>query len=177
MNPRRVALALAALALAVAACGPAAESPSGVVRRALDLAAAKDLDGLRALACAGQEAAALERLGLPAADLEALLPGADLDALRAAVTIDVAELEVGDETISGDTATVEVAGDVGVTFDAVAIRPILERFLADQGRTLTDAQLDALIRGLERTGQAIPIRETLALAREDGAWRICATGD
>jgi hypothetical protein len=167
----------ALLAVVVAACGgstPAADSPEGVVAKALELVAAKDLDGLRELACAGQENELTNLLGLPMAIGAGVLPGLNTDELVDAVEIDVSDVKVGTATIDGEEATVPLSGDLGVTFDADAMRPILRTLLEGQGTSMTDEQLDALLRTLEAYGQAIPLDDqAISLIREGGAWKVC----
>jgi len=170
---RGLGVILLALLLAACASGPAADGPAGVVRTALDKVAAKDLDGLRALACAGQEDRIREQLGVPASVGLDLLPGIDTAALVDAVQFDVSKLKIGDPTVTGDVAVVPVKGDVGVTFDAVKMRPILKQVLAAQGTTMTDAQIDALLKGLAAYGQAVPLDQSIRLVREGGGWKIC----
>lgn len=159
----------------LAACGssPAADSPAGVVRTALDKVAAQDLNGLRTLACAGEEDRIRGQLGLPAGLGDAILPGLDAAALVDAVRLDVSKVTIGDATDFGSVAVVPVKGDVGVTFDAAKMRPILRQFLASQGTTMTDEQVDALLKGLAAYGQAVPIDQSIRLVREGGAWKIC----
>jgi hypothetical protein len=172
---RLVALALAAAGV-LAACSPSApaDSPTGVVKQAIDLAAAKDVDGLRALACAGQEAMIDEQLGLSGGmDLGALLPGLDMQALLDAVTVDVQELEAGEAVVNGDMAEVPVVGTVKVTFNKEAMRPILAQVLEQSGTTMTEDQLNALLDSLEAYGSDLPVDEVVGLVREDGAWKIC----
>jgi hypothetical protein len=171
-----VAPAVAAvLALTVVACAPAApaDGPVATVQQALARIAAKDLDGLRALACEGQEDLIREQLDLPGAMGSELLPGLDLEALRDAVELDVSELEVGEPAIEGDVAQVPVTGELEVTFDAEAMKPIIQPVLEAQGRDLSDEELDALLTTLEAYGQSIPIHHTVRLVREDGAWKVC----
>ena len=167
-------LALAA-AVGVAACSPAApaEGPGATVAQALERLAAKDLDGLQALACAGQEDAIREQLGLPDAVGEELLPGLDVDALLGAVRLDVSDVEAGEPMIEGDVAQVPVTGELQVTFDAEALKPILVPVLEAQGRDMTEEQLDALLETLEAYGQAVPVDESIRLVREDGDWKVC----
>ena len=167
-------LALAA-AVGVAACSPVApaEGPGATVAQALERLAAKDLDGLQALACAGQEDAIREQLGLPDAVGEELLPGLDVDALLGAVRLDVSEVEAGEPVIEGDVAQVPVTGELQVTFDAEALKPILVPVLEAQGRDMTEEQLDALLETLEAYGQAVPVDESIRLVREDGDWKVC----
>ena len=121
-RPGRVAVLarFAVIAVLVAACGggPATDSPAGIVRTALDRVAAKDVEGLRALACAGQEDLIRKQIGLPVALGQGLLPGIDTQALIDAVALDVSKVKVGDAAITGETAQVPVTGDLGVTFDA-----------------------------------------------------------
>ena len=174
--PRRSIVALAALVLTlVAACGSTApsDSPAGVVHAALDRVAAKDVPGLQKLACAGQEDLIRSQIGLPAGLGSDLLPGIDTAALIDAVKLDTSKVKVGDATVNGNVATVPVSGDLGVTFDAVAMRPILKKVLEAQGRTMTDAQLDAIVGGLQAYGQAVPITESIRLVHDTGTWKIC----
>jgi hypothetical protein len=179
---RFATLVVAFLAVVVAACatGPAPDGPSGVLRTALDRAAAKDVPGLQALACAGQQDAIANALGLPGlagADpsqaLGQLLPGVDVQALLDSAAVDVSKVRLGAEVVTGDAATVPVSGDVTVTFDKEKLRPILVAALAAQGRTLDDAELNALLDGLATAGQAFPVDRDVHLVREDGAWKVC----
>ena len=174
---RRLAgvVATISFALAVAACAPAApaEGPGAVVTDALAKVAAKDIEGLRPLACAGQEDRIRDQLGLPGGIGGELLPGLDTQALLDAVQLGVGGVKAGEAIIEGDVAEVPVTGTIKVTFDAAAMRPILRQVLDQQGTTMTDEQLDALLKTLEAFGQDVPVDQTVRLVREDGAWKIC----
>jgi hypothetical protein len=175
-RPFRLAIVALVLGLGLAACAPSAavDGPVGVVNQAIDLAAKKDIDGLRGLACAGQEAMIEDQLGLSSGfDMGSLMPGLDMQALLDAVSVDVKELEAGEAVIDGDTAEVPVAGTVKVTFDKAAMRPILQHVLEQNGTTMTDDQLDALLDSLESYGSDLPVDEVVGLVRENGAWKIC----
>ena len=165
------------LALAAAACSTgtptATDGPAGVVREALAKVSAKDVEGLRSLACAGQEDRVREVLGLATGGAAALIPGLDTQKLLDAVTLDVHAVTLGDPAISGDTANVPVGGSVKVTFDKEAMRPLLRQVLAQQGSSMTDAQLDALLTSLQSYGQDVPVNQTVRLVREGDAWKIC----
>jgi hypothetical protein len=176
--PRRrlvVAIAALAVALAVAACAPEApaDGPGAVVTAALAKVAAKDIEGLRPLACAGQEDRIRDQLGLPGGIGGELLPGLDTQALLDAVSLGVGDVKAGEAVIDGDVAEVPVTGTIKVAFDAAAMRPILRQVLDQQGTTMTDQQLDALLKTLESYGQDVPVDQTVRLVRESGAWRIC----
>ena len=175
-RPLRLVVAILAVVATLAACAPAApsDSPAGVVKQAIDLAAKKDLEGLRGLACAGQEEMIADQLGMTGAlDAGALLPGLDMQALLDAVRVDVQELEPGEAAVDGDSAEVPVIGTVKITFDKEAIRPVLRQVLEQNGTTMTDDQLSALLDSLESYGQDVPVDEVISLVREDGAWKIC----
>ena len=60
-----------------------------------------------------------------------------------------------------------------MTFDAAAMRPILRQVLESQGTTMTDEQLDALLKTLASYGQDIPLDQSVRLVRESGTWKIC----
>ena len=170
-----VALALLSLVLAVSGCGPggAGDGPGAIVNEALEMTAAKDVDGLRTLACAGQEDLIRDQLGLPGTVGAELLPGLDTQALLVAIRLDVSGIETGEPAIDGDVAQVPVSGTLKVTFDRDAMKPILRQVLEQQGATTTDEQLDALLGVLETYGQDVPIEQSVRLVREDGAWKIC----
>jgi hypothetical protein len=176
-SSRRLAALAAALVLVVAAaaCGPGAagDGPGATVDQALAKLAAKDVTGLRTLACAGQEDIIRDQLGLPASVGTELLPGLDTQAILDAVRLDVSGVKAGEPAIEGDVAQVPVSGTLKVTFDAAAMRPILVKVLAQQGTTMTDAQIDALLKTLEAYGQDLPVDQSVRLVRESGAWKIC----
>ena len=83
------------------------------------------------------------------------------------------DVKAGDAVIDGDVAQVPVTGTIKVTFDAVAMRPVLRQVLDQQGTTMTDEQLDALLKTLESFGQDVPVDESVRLVREGGTWKIC----
>jgi hypothetical protein len=161
--------------LAVAACAPVApaDGPDAVVGDALAKVAAKDIDGLRALACAGQADLIGDQLGIPGGVGGELLPGLDTQAVVDAIRLDVTGVKLGDAAIDGDTAQVPVTGTIKVTFDSAAMRPLLRQVLDNQGTTMTDEQLDALLKTLEASGQDVPVDQSVRLLREDGAWKVC----
>jgi hypothetical protein len=138
--------------------------------------AAMDLEGLSELACAGQEEKIRDQLGLPGGLGGELLPGLDTQELLDAIKLDVSDVTVGTATVDGDVAQVPVDGDLGVTFDAEAMRPILRELLGAQGESMTDDQLDALLGSLEAFGQSVPLDTDVRLVREDGAWKVCQAG-
>ncbi|HEY3335398.1 MAG TPA: hypothetical protein VGK16_09220 [Candidatus Limnocylindrales bacterium] len=172
-----IVLACLVLAAAVTACGtsaPPADSPGGVVQAALGKLAAKDIDGLKILACAGQEDLIRQQLGLAGVVAGAdLLPGLDTQALLDAVTLDVSGVKFGTAAIDGEVATVPVTGSVKATFDAARMRPLLKQVLERQGQSMTDDQLDALLKTLATYGQDVPVDQTIRLTKEAGAWKIC----
>jgi hypothetical protein len=164
------------LSLAAAACAPAAsaDGPGTVVSDALAKVAAKDVEGLRALACAGQADLIRGQLGLPAdAAGDELLPGLDTQAVVDAIRLDVTGVKMGDASIDGDVAQVPVTGTIKVTFDSATMRPLLRQVLEKQGTTMTDEQLDALLKTLAAYGQDVPVDQSVRLVREDGAWKVC----
>lgn len=173
---RAIGIALA-LALLAGACAPSAsaDGPGAVVEQALAMVEAKDVNGLRGLACAGQEDRIRDQLGLPGdAGLGTeLLPGLDTQALIDAVRMDTSRLTLGDAAIDGDVAEVPVSGNLKVTFDKAAMRPLLRKVLDQQGSTMTDEQLDALLGTLESYGQDLPLDQAVRLVREGGSWKIC----
>jgi len=158
---------------ACAAPGPAADSPAGVVRTAVDLAAKKDVASLKAVACAARQDTIQQLIGLPAGLGAAMLPGIDVAAVIDAVRLDASGVKVGAAVINGDEATVPVSGSVNVTFDKTVMKPILEKLMAARGTQMTSDQLDGLLQGLADYGQAVPIDQQVRVVREGGSWKAC----
>jgi hypothetical protein len=174
-RPPLIAALVLALLVGLAACGDGstATGPAAVVQDALGKLASKDLDGLQTLACAGQEDQIRQLLNLPAGSATALLPGVDMQAVLDAVRVDVSGVKIGDAAIDGDVAQVPLSGDVKVTFDSDTLRPIVRQLLDQQGATMSDEQLNALLLSLQAYGQDVPLNQTVRLVQESGAWKIC----
>src|SRR6187551_1257443 len=142
---RTLVMAVALLLAACSPAAPAADSPGAVVQEALTKLAAKDIDGLRTLACAGQEDRIRDQLGVPGVAAGAgaeLLPGVDTQAIFDAISLDVTAVTFGDPAIDGDVANVPVTGSVKVTFDSDKMRPVIKQLLEERGTPMSDAQLD-----------------------------------
>jgi hypothetical protein len=171
---RILLVALAILAAGCTPAAPAADSPGATVQAALGRLAARDVAGLAALSCAGQEDRIVEQLGIPGLGAGAeLIPGVDAQALVDAVTLDLADVRFGDPSMDGEVASVPVTGSVKVTFDEVRMRPMVKALLEQRGTPMNDEQLDALLKTLATYGQDVPIDETIRLVRQDGTWKIC----
>lgn len=169
---------LAAACSAGGGGGAAGGDPAAVVSDALTKVAAQDINGVAALACAGQADKVKSQFDL-SGQLGASLPGVDTGALASAVHIDTSAVKVGTPAITGDTATVPVTGSMKMTFDKAKLLPIFKQIMAAQGGSIqmTDDQISALIDNVAGSAGDIPLNETLNLKQENGAWKICDTGD
>jgi hypothetical protein len=178
----RILSAIVVVPMLLAACsggtgggaGAAGGDPAAVVKDALAKAAAKDVEGLGTLACAGQVDQLKEELDMSNA-FGGAIPGVDAAALASAVTIDTSGVTVGTPAVSGDTATVPVSGTMKMSFDKEKIRPIIKQVMEAQGGgiTMTDEQIDQILDQFGAAGQGFPINETMTLKQENGAWKIC----
>ena len=151
--------------------------PAAVVSDALTKVAAQDINGVAALACAGQADKIKSEFDL-SGQLGAAVPGIDASGLASAVHIDTSGVKVGTAAISGDTATVPVTGSMKMTFDKAKLLPIFKQVMAAQGGSIqmTDDQINALIDNVAGSGSDVPLNESLTLKQENGAWKICDSG-
>ncbi len=115
--------------------------PAAVVSDALTKVAAQDINGVAALACAGQADAIKSQFDL-SGQLGDSLPGVDASALASAVHIDTSGVKVGTPVVNGDAAQVPVTGSMKVTFDTEKIRPIFKQMMEAQGGAVDDRRPD-----------------------------------
>jgi len=176
-NHRRLLPAAVALALiaAVAGCGGAADtsSPKGVVEEALRLVADKDTAGLVALACEERRDSIGEDFDITGGLTGALPIDVDTGKLLDAIEIDVSKVIVTETNVSGDTATVTMAGSMGMAIDEEAFKDVIREVAEQQGTPIDEATLDGLIAMMGSFTQNIPMNQAVDLVRENGAWKIC----
>jgi hypothetical protein len=176
----RIVSAILVLPLLIAACsgGPGAASgndPAAVVKDALAKVAAKDVNGLANLACAGQADQVREQFDMAGQFASAVPSGVNVQDIVNSITIDTSAVTVGSATVNGDSATVPVSGTMKMTFDKEKMRPIIKQMLEAQapGVTLTDEQIDGFLDQMGGGGQGVPLNESMTLKQEGGAWKIC----
>jgi hypothetical protein len=178
MRPaRQLALLIATLVLAVAACGGAGplaggDDPAGVARQALAVLAAGDITKLTDLACAASKDDIANSF---TGGLGDLAPGTDPSTLLQAIRIDTSKVTVGDATVTGDTAVVPLKGSMTITIDKDKVKPIIQAALQAQGAPADDAAVQAAMGFLSAfDGQPIPVDDQpLTLKQENGAWKLC----
>jgi len=168
----------------IAACsgsplgGGSSSDPTGVVKDALAKVSARDVNGLAALACAGQADKIKQQFDMGGALGSELPSGVDTQAIIDSVTIDTSGATIGTPTVSGDSATVPLTGTMKVTIDKEKIRPIIKQMMEAQlgSIAIPDAQIDQMIDAFGGN-QSIPLNESLTLKKENGAWKICEPSD
>jgi hypothetical protein len=175
-RPLRAALSAPILAFAVlvAACSgsPGSGSPSDTVRQAFQLVDDGNFSGLSGLACEAQKGTIQEQFDL-AAGLGQLPAGFDLGQLFQAITLDMSGVTFTDSSVTGDSATVQIAGSLRMVVDAARFKEILRQLAQQQGQPIDEAALDAGVAQMQSVMQAVPVNETVDLVREGGAWKIC----
>ena len=169
---RSLATALA-LGIAIASCGgvPTAGSPAEAVRQAFRLVDEGNLEGLLALTCDAQKETIRRQFTF--SDLAGQLPGVDMTQLFIALKVDASGLTVTETSIQSDTATVQLAGRLGFSFEAERLREIFRQMAQQQGQQVDDATLNRLITALQATATTVPVNETLQVAHEGDSWKIC----
>lgn len=174
--PKAIAARLALilpLVLGAAACGTPADTPSDAVQRTFRLIDEGDLDGVLALTCEAERDTLRRQFDF--SDLAGLLPGdPDLSPIFEALNLDTSGLDVTVVDEAGDTATVHLGGSLIYSFDAEQLRDILRAAVEGQGRQIDEEQLTTLITALGNSSQSLPLDQTIMMAREGGAWRICS---
>lgn len=162
------------VAIVVSACGGSASggNPGDTVRQAFRLVDEGNLDGLTDLACEAEKANIREQFDL-GAGLAGLPAGFDMEGLLDAINMDTSKLTIGDANIQGDSATVQLGGEIEISFDQEKMRDVMREVLEAQGQPVDDASLNLAIAAMGSFSQAVPVDETVDLVREGGAWKIC----
>lgn len=169
----RPAALLLATAIGLAACGSTGgATPTDAVREAFRLVDDGDLDALVGLTCDAQKETIRQQFEF--ADLGAILPGADMGELFDAVSLDTSAMTIEELSSSGDSATVQLGGSLGFSFDAERMRGLLRAAAEQRGQPIDDATLDSIIAGLQGAQQSTPISQTVDVVREGGSWKLCS---
>jgi len=167
------------LAATVAACsgGGPGNDPADTVKGAFDTLASARLDSLAddSLArylCAANKYDISSLLGLAGAT--GSLPSGFGD-LLGSMRVSYENLSVTQTNLSGDTATVRVAGTMRLSFDDAKLKEFVKQMLEAQGRSVDDATLTAGIAALKsQLGNAgAPLDRDMTLKNEGGRWLIC----
>ncbi len=172
----RVAIVAAACAAVVGGCTggvPNPSTPVAAAHEAFRLVDAGDLDALVALTCAAEQATIRRQFDF--SDLgTAVGAGIDLSPLFAAIELDASALTITETSVTGDRASVLLAGPLTVRFDAEQLRDLFRRLSEQQGQTVEPERFEALIAALQATSQTVPINETIDVVREGGSWKLCS---
>jgi hypothetical protein len=149
------------------------DSSTAVVQQALALVAAKDLDGLTNLACEAQKDQVREQFDFAGGLAGGAIPGLDAEAMLDAVSFDTSGVTVTETSNDGTNAEVSMTGSLGFSFDEAKLRDVLVPILAQQNLPTDDAAVDAMLGAVGSMAQDVPLNETVALVKENGAWKIC----
>jgi hypothetical protein len=169
-----LAILLGATLLGASGCAGSAspQTPADAVRESFRLVDAGDLEALVDLTCARQQETIRRQFSFT--DVAGMV-GADLDLtlLFRAIQLDASRLAITETSVSGDTASVLIAGPLLVSFDADQLRDTFRELAEQQGTEIQEAQLNALIVALQAASQTVTVNETVEVARENGTWRLC----
>ena len=182
---RRLAPAL--LAVVLVACGgggggggwgavgvPGGD-PVSTVNSLIATMQAKAFDKLPDLACAASKDSVSQAFD-PSSGLGSGLAATGLTAsdILSAMTISVDSLQVGSPSVSGDTATVHVKGNMKVTMDQAKFAAVMKKAMSAAGQPVDDATINAIISAAgSQLSQTTTIDNDVTLKNEGGKWLIC----
>lgn len=172
LAPRALVLGLTLLVASGCTGAPNPQTPADAVRETFRLVDAGDLEALVGLTCAEHQDTIRRQFSF--SDVAGMVgAGLDLSPLFRAIELDASRLTITETSVSGETATVLIAGPLLVSFDADQLRDTFRELADRQGTEIQEAQLNALIAALQASSQTVTVNETVEVARENGAWRLC----
>jgi hypothetical protein len=171
----RHAWAAGLLLAAVGACSILPpDSPEAVVRGAIDRIVVHDLAGGSVLVCGERRnprdfpvtiAGIFEPVGA--------LSGFDIPRTLALIDLDVSRVTVTETSRNGDRAEVELGGSLVERFDPAEVEALFRAYAAESGQAVEEDLLRETMGNVSAGPVGLPVRETVPLIRENGAWRIC----
>ena len=179
-------LAPAVLALVLAACGggggggggavgvPGAD-PVSTVNSLVATIQAKAFDKLPDLACAASKGQISQAFD-PSSGLASGLGAAGLTAsdVLGAMSISLDNVQVGSPSVSGDTATVHVKGNMKVAMDPGKFAAVMKKAMTAAGQPADDATINAIISAASSSlSQTTTLDSDVTLKNEGGKWLIC----
>ena len=170
--------ALAAVALAVAACSSApggnSNDPVGTVNSAIAAAESGGFTALTDFMCQASKDNVTSAFG-GGGDLGDLgAAGIDPDELFDAVKFDFQDHTVTEVSRSDTEATVHLKGKMAMTFDPEAMRAIVKQILEAQGVDATDQMVDIAMSAMEdQLTQTQDIDTDMKVIQENGKWVMC----
>ncbi len=170
---RRLAPVL--LAVALAACGGGGSSgpggdPVSTVNAVIQAFRDGRIDTLGQYACAANQGGIASMLG----GAMGALPSGASDLLKA-MRFSFGTLDVKQTSLSGDTATVHIAGTRTVIIDDAALRTFARQMLANQGQQVDDATLNMALAAMKsQLSQSQAVNQDVTLKNEGGRWLVCS---
>ncbi len=158
-----------------AAVGVPGSDPVSTVNSLVATMQAKAFDKLPDLACAASKDSVSQAFD-PSSALGSGLGAAGLTAsdVLSAMTISVDSVQVGSPSVSGDTATVHLKGNMKVTIDQAKFAAVMKKAMAAAGQPADDATINAIIGAAGASlSQTSTIDNDLTLKNEGGKWLIC----
>ena len=174
MRSVRIATFVAAVMVALVACGGGSGDPTAVVKQAFTLIEQGKFDEIGNLACAAKKADVEKSLNFAASVAEQMPPGFDTQSVIDSMKITISGLDVKEASRSGDTATVQVKATLKITFDEAKIREVMKAYLEQLGQPVDDTVLDAAMSQMSSLlSLEQPLDETTTVVNEGGSWKIC----
>jgi hypothetical protein len=174
MNRQSKVLAVLLLASVVlSACGGSAGDPVATVKELMQVVQDKKFDSIADYVCAERKDEVARQL-----DFRSSLGGIGFDAQKLvdAMTIDLSNVQYAKVSESGDTAVVNIQGDMKLQIDREMIRDLVVELLQAQGieqvsDDMINSTLDVMAAQLE---SGIDISTDVDLVKEGGAWKVCS---
>ncbi len=176
---RKLALGMA-LVVVLAACGGssgggAAGDPVAAVNNVINAMKAKQFSTIAPMICSAKRDQIASSLD-PAAALASAAPGVAAQTILDAMSIDFSDVAVTQTSVSGDSAVVNVKGQMKITFDATKMKDVVKSILAAASQPTDDATVTQMLSLLStQMSSTKPIDSQINVVKENGAWLVCDT--
>jgi hypothetical protein len=174
----RLGMALVlALGVVLAGCGGGGGStsdPASTVKAVADAMQAKQWDKIADYACADKKDEISKQFNF-AESLGGSMPGVDTKKFSDALNIKFSNLEVKEESRTGDKAVVSMKGKLDVTIEPGMLKDLVREALKASGQTdVTDAVIEAAMGTMgDQFNFSQDMDEKVNVVNEGGKWLMC----
>jgi uncharacterized lipoprotein YajG len=152
---------------------PTPQDPVDVAKSVLGAATQLDVTQVSGRVCSAMRSDIEQQINDGLSQLEAL--GLNREELQQVMTVNLDGLDFTEASREGDTAVVDVTGEISVSFNQDQLKQVLTAAAEASGQQVPESQIDSLVgMVVSQADQPVPVDTQIDMVMEEGQWRVCS---